>query len=494
MPSVQNNGENPRPTSIVIFGASGDLTRRKLVPALFNQYRKGRLPEPLLVAGFARRDWNHEEFRDLLRQGMEELADLHPDNDEWESFSKSLWYVRGDLSELESYRELHRFLAEKESAPSNRLYYLATAPSLFPSIVSSLGEIGMGSQKTGWCRIVVEKPFGRDLASARVLNEAVHSVFDEHQVYRIDHYLGKDTTQNILYFRFLNTIFEPIWNRNHVDHVQITVSEEADVEHRAGYYDRAGVVRDMFQNHLLQLLALVAMEPPATFDADSLRNEKVKLLRAVRPIALADTVRGQYRGYREAEGVVPDSQTPTYAAVKLYVDNWRWQGVPFYLRSGKSLAEKTSEIVIEFEEPPHLLFELPKDYQLTPNFLSLCIQPDEGIHLRFETKVPGSLQETRSVDMDFHYRTEFAGEPLPDAYERLLLDALQGDATLFTRSDDIEMAWRLVDPIVTGWEEAEDAPPLGIYEPGSMGPEEAEAFLRRDGRVWRMGCSHHGSE
>lgn len=494
MVSGPEKSKNQDPTSIVIFGASGDLTRRKLVPALFNQYRKGRLPEPLLVAGFARRDWNHEEFRDLLRQGMEELADLHPDNDEWESFSKSLWYVRGDLSELESYRELHRFLAEKESAPSNRLYYLATAPSLFPSIVAHLGEMGMDHQETGWCRIVVEKPFGRDLTSARELSEAVHSVFEERQVYRIDHYLGKDTAQNILYFRFLNTIFEPVWNRNHVDHVQITVAEVADVEHRAGYYDGAGVMRDMFQNHLYQLLALVAMEPPATFDADAVRNEKVKLLRAVRPIALEDTVRGQYRGYREAEGVAPDSQTPTYAAVKLYVDNWRWQGVPFYLRSGKALGEKTSEIVIEFKEPPHLLFELPEEYQLTPNFLSLCIQPDEGIHLRFETKVPGSVQETRSVDMDFHYRTEFAGEPLPDAYERLLLDVLQGDASLFTRSDEIEISWRHVDHIVSGWEREKDAPQLGTYEPGSMGPEEAEEFLRRDGRVWRMACSHHGSE
>ncbi len=256
----------------------------------------------------------------------------------------------------------------------------------------------------------------------------------------------------------------------------------------------AGVLRDMFQNHLYQLLALVAMEPPATFDADAVRNEKVKLLRAVRPIALENTVRGQYRGYRDAEGVAPDSQTPTFAALKLHIDNWRWQGVPFYLRSGKALAEKSSEIVIEFKEPPHLLFELPEDYQLTPNFLSLCIQPDEGIHLRFETKVPGSLQETRSVDMDFHYRTEFAGEPLPDAYERLLLDALQGDASLFTRSDEIEASWQHVDPIAEGWERDPDAPPLAVYEPGSMGPEEAEAFLRRDGRVWRMACTHHPAE
>jgi glucose-6-phosphate 1-dehydrogenase len=292
-----------------------------------------------------------------------------------------------------------------------------------------------------------------------------------------------------MYFRFLNTIFEPLWNRNYIDHVQITVAENVDVGHRADYYEQAGVLRDMFQNHLMQLLTLVAMEPPAMFEADAVRNEKVKLLRAVRSIELGDTVRAQYEGYTATEGCSPESQTATFGAIKLYIDNWRWQGVPFYLRSGKALKEKSSEIVIEFKRPPHVLFPLPDDYDLTPNFLSLCIQPDEGIHLRFETKVPGSANETRSVDMEFHYPSSFGGQALPDAYERLLLDAIKGDASLFTRSDEIEMAWKLIDPIMRAWDDGNGAPALGLYRRGSWGPSEAETFIARDQRVWRMGCA-----
>ena len=480
--------ENGLPTSIVIFGASGDLTRRKLVPALFHQCVKGEIPNAINIVGTSRSEFSHEEFRQRMYEGMVELSGIVPDESDWEEFSKNLWYVPGDASQEADYGKLEQFLGEKEGGPANRLYYLATAPRFFPIIIRELGKQGMAAEGDRWSRVVIEKPFGHDLQSAIELNEIVHAAFDEHQVYRIDHYLGKETAQNILYFRFLNTIFEPIWNRNYIDHVQITVAESVDVEPRAGYYDNAGVVRDMFQNHFLPLFPLLAMEPPATFDADAVRNEKVKVLMATRPIDVADTVRAQYEGYGQAKGVAEKSQTPTYAAMKLYVDNWRWQGVPFYLRSGKALAEKTSQIIIVFKEPPHLFFDLPEGYHLTPNFLSLCIQPDEGIHLRFETKVPGAAQETRSVDMEFHYPSTFGGGRLPDAYERLLVDVINGDPSLFTRSDEIQKAWSLVDPVLEAWESSPDAPSLGLYRKGSWGPPAAEAFIRRDNRVWRLGC------
>ncbi|MFQ5922245.1 MAG: glucose-6-phosphate dehydrogenase [Anaerolineales bacterium] len=483
--------DNGLPISIVIFGASGDLTRRKLVPALFQQCVKGRIQNSINIVGTSRSEYSHDEFRRQMFEGMVELSGIVPDESDWNEFSQDLWYVPGDISQQADYEKLEQFLSEKEGGPANRLYYLATAPRFFPVIVRELDKHGMATEGDRWSRVVIEKPFGHNLESAIELDEIVHAAFDEHQVYRIDHYLGKETAQNILYFRFLNTIFEPIWNRNYIDHVQITVAESVDVEHRAGYYDSAGVVRDMFPNHFLQLFTLLAMEPPATFDADAVRNEKVKVLMAIRPIDIEDTVRAQYEGYGQAEGVAENSQTPTFAAMKLYVDNWRWQGVPFYLRSGKALVEKTSQIVIVFKEPPHLLFDLPSDYHLTPNFLSLCIQPDEGIHLRFETKVPGAAQETKSVDMEFHYPATFGGESLPDAYERLLIDALNGDPSLFTRSDEIEMAWSLLDPVLTAWESSARAPSLGLYRKGSWGPPGAEAFIARDERVWRLGCGDY---
>jgi glucose-6-phosphate 1-dehydrogenase len=475
--------------TLVIFGASGDLTERKLIPALFNLYCKQRLPDDLRIVGISRRPYSHEEFRGHLGDGVQEFAAEIYDADAWESFAARVWYQPGDSQIDDDYDRLESFLAELEGGPANRLYYLAVAPTLYIPIVEQLGRHSMAKHEKCWRRVVVEKPFGHDLESAQELNRLIHHVFDENQVYRIDHYLGKDTAQNILFFRFANTIFEPIWNRNYVDHVQITVAEEVDIGHRAGFYDQAGVLRDMFQNHLLQLLALIAMEPPASFNADALRNEKVKVLSAIRSIAIKDTLRAQYEGYRSSDGVAPDSLTPTFGALKLYVDNWRWQGVPFYLRSGKALGSKFSEVIVEFKCPPHVMFGPAAEDCFAPNILSLCIQPDEGIHLKFEAKVPGAHVETSSVDMEFHYRSSFGGSPLPDAYERLLLDALNGDASLFTRSDEIETAWRLIDPIAQAWSTSGGSP-LFIYRRGSMGPAESDLFMERDARAWQQECQH----
>ena len=476
-------------TSIVIFGASGDLTWRKLIPALYNNFKKGRLSACAHIVGFARRPIPDAEFRQHLRTGVQQFSADTYDDATWNTFSALLHYFQGDLDNETDFVRLADFLNTLESSPSNRLYYLATAPEFYADISAALGKAGMAGQQSGWRRIIVEKPFGHDLASAQELNRAVHQVFDESQVYRIDHYLGKETAQNILFFRFANLIFEPVWNRRYVDHVQITVSESVDVGRRAGYYDTSGVLRDMFQNHLLQLLALVAMEAPASFTADAVRNESAKVLQSIRQIDPADTVRAQYDGYRDLEGVVRGSQTPTYAALKLYIDNWRWKGVPFYLRSGKALARKASEIAVVFQRPPHLMFNLPDDRDFTPNILSICIQPDEGIHLRFEAKQPGSDEQMRSVEMDFHYRDSF-GDALPEAYEKLLLDALEGDASLFTRSDAIEASWKLIDPVLQTWEHR-NWPELTSYAHGAWGPDAADALLAQGSRAWLLNCGEH---
>jgi glucose-6-phosphate 1-dehydrogenase len=477
--------------SIVIFGASGDLTRRKLVPALYNLYKKNRLPAGFRIVGYARSGLDDDSFRERLRSGVAEFDQLAEES--WAKFASCLFYVQGSYDETGACTTLNARLAELEPAGAGRLYYLSTPPRLYAPIVHCLGQAGMVSPEKGWRRVIIEKPFGHDLASAQSLNQDIHQVLAEDQIYRIDHYLGKETVQNMLVFRFANTIFEPIWNRNFISNVQITAAEAVDVGHRAGYYDGVGVVRDMFQNHLMQLLTLVSMEPPTSFAANALRNEKVKVLSAIRPFRPEDiathTVRGQYDGYCRADGVAPDSDTATFAALKLNIDNWRWQGVPFYLRSGKALAKKTTEVVIRFKRPPHMMFPMEPGERLRSNYLAICVQPDEGIHLRFEAKQPDTAATMRPVDMEFHYADAFDGADIPDAYERLLLDAINGDASLFTRADEIELSWRLMDSILDGWR-TDQAPKLAAYEPGSWGPAEADDLLGRDHHHWTSGCEH----
>ncbi len=478
---------NNLPVSIVIFGASGDLTQRKLVPSLFNLYRKERMPEQFRIVGYGNTAFTDEQFRAHLKEGMGEFASYEYTEEEWEKFASNFLYQQGRYTDLADFKKLGSLLKSKENGSGNRIYYMATPPGVFPNIIDLLGLTDQLGEQNGWRRVVIEKPFGTDLESAHSLNEQIHKALSEKQIYRIDHYLGKETVQNILVSRFANTIFEPLWNRNYIDHVEITVAEQVGVEHRARFYDHVGVLRDMFQNHLLQLVALVAMEPPASFDATALRNEKVKVLSAIQPMTEDDvprrTVRAQYKDYRQEEGVDPQSTTPTYAAIRLQVDNWRWQGVPFYLRSGKCLKEKLSQITIQFKEPPHFLFPKAEEH-LTPNMLVLYLQPDEGIHLRFEAKVPDTGSKMRSVDMEFHYADSFGKTAIPEAYERLLLDVLTGDASLFTRADEVETAWGLIDPILQAWEDSSGKQPLAIYGPGSWGPSEADELLAAENRKW----------
>lgn len=477
-------------TVIVIFGATGDLTARKLLPALYNNFRKKRLSGQIHVIGYGRKSFTSETFRDKMKEAVRTHAGAQFSEEEWRAFASHLFYQQGELEGVQNYQSLAQRITGVAGTSYDCLFYLATAPEFYTTIVKHLSEATLlvETGQTGHRRIIVEKPFGHDLPSALALNEELHKALQENQIYRIDHYLGKETVQNMIVFRFGNAIFEPLWNRNYIDHIQITVAEAVGVEHRAGYYDTAGVLRDVFQNHLLQLLTLVAMEPPVAFEADALRNEKVKVLSALREIspehsALA-TVRGQYEGYRAEKGVGADSITETFAALRLHIDNWRWQGVPFYLRSGKMMKEKASEITVQFRRPPTQILDTQAGRtELFTNRLTICIQPDEGIHLRFIAKVPDHGMETRPVEMDFDFRNSFGVNAIPEAYERLLLDAINGDASLFARSDEIGRAWTLIDAIREGWE-SEHAPPLLTYKPGSWGPSAADDLLGRDGRWW----------
>lgn len=493
----------PTPITVVIFGASGDLTYRKLLPALHSLGCADLLPDDFVIIGAARSDLSNETFRQRLEEGIEMFGRLSGrECMPWEDFSSRIFYHRLQYDDVHAYQALAKTLQNLEkqfNLPGNRLFYLSTPPFLYAPIVETLGEVGLATNGDGFVRIVIEKPFGQDLVSAQNLNTRIHKVFREDQIYRIDHYLGKETVQNIMVFRFANAIFEPIWNRQFIDHVQISVLENVDVGRRAGYYDKAGVLRDMFQNHLMQLLTLSAMEPPTAWDATLLRDEKVKVLRAVRPPTGAtvrtNTVRAQYQSpdgngptYRKEPGVAPDSETPTYAALELYIDNWRWQGVPFYLRSGKALADKVTEVTVRFKEVPHMLFDTDHLVQIAPNELSFCLQPDEGFHLGFQTKIPGAGMRTEPVDMTFRFATTFGEKALPQAYERLLLDALLGDASLFSRADEIEHSWRIIDAIQQAWDRG-DGPPLSFYEPGTWGPSAADTLLAATNRTWSLNCT-----
>jgi glucose-6-phosphate 1-dehydrogenase len=491
----------PEPCTIVIFGASGDLTARKLVPAFYHLCKEKQMPSAFRIIGFARREKTDESWRNELRAALDQFSRTKPvDENVWREFAANLSYCQGDLTDAAAYKKLEKRLASFGNAPlrENLLFYLATLPSQFGQVIEQVHNAGLLHRggEHGWQRIVVEKPFGHDLASARALNRELTRFAHEQQVCRIDHYLGKETVQNILMFRFSNSIFERLWDRNLIDHVQITVSEKSGVGQRGGYYEEAGALRDMVQNHMLQILSLVAMEPPVSLEAESIRDEKVKLLKSIRPLGPDDVarqvVRGQYfagavdgqpvAGYRQEPKVKPDSNVETYVALKLFIDNWRWSGVPFYLRTGKYLPQSASEVRVQFHSTPHVLFAAQCGPKLDANALALRLQPNEGISLHFNGKVPGMSLGVRPVRMHFSYDAEF-GAYTPEAYERLLLDAIAGDATLFIRRDEVETAWRIVDSIRKGWENK----PLTnreFYAAGTWGPVAAEDLLAQSGHVW----------
>ncbi len=499
----QRMTRTPAPCAMVIFGGSGDLTRRKLVPALYSLYRKRLIPAGFAVFSLSRSPMTDDQYRGRLFDWVGKADGAgQPDQAAWESFSSGVYYLSADFHRPSTYERLGGVLSacdRERGMQGNRIYYLATAPGDYVGIIRNLMKqklTGQYHDGSGWVRIIIEKPYGNDLASALALDAEVHAAFEEEQIFRIDHYLGKETVQNLLVLRFANGIFEPVWNRRYVDHVQITAAEDMGVGTRGPYYEQAGALRDMIQNHMMQLLALVAMEPPADFAPNSVRDEKAKVLRSIRPLTSAEaagsSVRAQYRsgfvagrqvaGYREEKGVNPDSNTETYAAVRLTIDNWRWAGVPFYLRTGKSLPKRVTDIAVTFRGAPHLIFG--GDGQPGANVLALRIQPDEGITLKFFAKLPGQHMNIRPVNMDFRYGSTF-GLQLASAYERLLLDCMLGDNTLFDRSDSMAAAWKIVQPVLEAWQEAGPRP-IPTYAAGSWGPVEADELLLREGRKWRL--------
>jgi glucose-6-phosphate 1-dehydrogenase len=495
------NNVKPEPTIFVIFGAGGDLTWRKLIPALYNLYLDGWMPERIVVLGLDRAEMTDTEFRDHLKEGVDKNSRRGKvDKKRWDAFAQNLFFSKADFEVDKPFQNLRKRLEKIEkswNAKANKIFYLAVPPGLVQNIAHRLDSAKLYKD---WqrSRIVVEKPFGRDLESAKKLNETLTGIFLESQIYRIDHYLGKETVQNILAFRFGNTLFEPLWNRHYIDHVQITVAESVGVEHRGSYYDHAGALRDMIQNHLLQILCLIAMEAPVSFSGNEIRNKKVDVLHAIRPIPFEQindfAVRGQYaagwiegeraKDYRQEPDVAKDSLTETYAALKLFVDNWRWQGVPFYLRTGKRLPAKISEVAIQFRPVPHQTFPAAALMDWRPNRLLLAIQPQEGIFLRFEVKHPGLTMHLSPVLMQFYYREAFDVDP-PEAYETLLLDVMRGDTTLFMRADQTQAAWQVLSPVIQAWEKIK---PYSFpnYQAGTWGPEEAEILIAQDGRSWVM--------
>jgi glucose-6-phosphate 1-dehydrogenase len=487
------------PVTVVLFGASGDLAKRKVIPAMFDLAQYKALGERYAIVGFARTPMTDDSFRSMAGDAAKTIGEGGPpDAAKWDEFASNLFYTSGDYNDQNAYAELAKRLAEldqQKQLGGNRLYYLSTPPEVYPGIVEQLGRAGLAhpSNPNSWVRIIIEKPFGRDLATAKELNKIVLNVFEEKQIYRIDHYLGKDTVQNLLVLRFGNGIFEPLWNRNYVDHVQITASETLGVERRGGFYETAGALRDMIQSHVLQLTSLVAVEPPASFDATAVRNEKLKVLQSIRPFNLEMVaqwvVRGQYSpgkvgdkalpGYREEHGVNPNSRTETFVAMRLLIDNWRWAGVPFYLRTGKRLAKRTTEIMIQFKRAPHIVF---RERDVQPNRLILNIQPDEGISVSFGAKKPGTEMNIGNVEMNFSYCEAFGGVTR-SAYATLLNDCVRGDATLFDRGDSVEAAWSLIEPVLDVWSAAKTAS-VPVYPSGSWGPKESDQLLERDGRQW----------